>query len=173
MQNHQQALLVVLSYIIGFITAFIMFGLGDDVKDPGDHGKRIPRDTSLSYPSVLPNLHVNEEGLILGYGEEARVISAVTDESVAEPGFHVAIVNASLSPDNKYVHYCAQMDTASETCHHFIYSIKDHKNYLVKNEDGTPFVTDNEEADSLRWTGFAEVSIDDRFTNAESNWWLK
>lgn len=182
MQNHQEALLVILSYIIGFITAFIMFGLTDGGNYSEVALNQFPDDSliddermeSAVVPAVMPSLREDEEGLFVLYaGQSDEIVAAKTDEAIAKPGFYVAIITSKMSPSFEYANYCAQMDTASEACHHFIYSLEDHKTYLVKHEDGTPLVTGNDEADSLYWTGDSEVSIAGKTASADSNWVLR
>lgn len=182
MQNHQEALLVILSYIIGFITAFIMFGLADNGSYKEVHLNQLPDDSLIDdertagggFPTVMPSLREDEEGLFVQYASESdEIIAAKTSEAIAKPGFYVAIIASKLSPSTDYANYCAQMDADSEACHHFIYSLEDHKTYLVKHEDGTPLVTGNDEADSLNWTSDFEVSMNGKTASAESNWVLR
>lgn len=183
MQNHQQALIVVLSYIIGFVTAFIMFGLADNgINREEVHLNQLPDDSLVDdermvsglFPAVMPSLREDDEGLFVLYaGEPEQIVAAKTDEAIAQPGFYVAIIASKMSPSFDYANYCAQMDANSEACHHFIYSLEDHKTYLVKHENGAPLVTGNDEADSLYWTGDSEVSIAGKTASQESNWVLR
>ncbi len=184
MENHQQALLVVLSYVIGFITAFIMFGLADLGKGREEvHLNQLPEDmlpdeetVSLS-PAVMPGLHSTEEGLVVaGTGIDGRLISALTDDDVAELGFHVAIADSDdsgMSHSFSYAHYCAQMNVAEEKCQHFVYSLNDDKTYTIKNEDGSPLVTTNDEADSVTWSSDSEISMGGKTASPETMWVLR
>ena len=171
MQNHQQALIVVLSYVIGFITAFIMFGLVNDGKDIKEVSlNRLPEDMISDEEVVLEYL---EDGLFLTTNGEQHVISAQTDAEVAEPGFHVNIITSTMSPDNKYVLYCAQMDTAAGACHYFVYSVDDHKTYMVKHRDERALLANNDQAQALSWTGNSELKMLDFTASAESLWVMR
>lgn len=168
MQNHQQALIVVLSYVIGFITAFIMFGLVNDGKDIKEVSlNRLPEDMISDDEVTLEYL---EDGLFLTTKGEQQIISAQTDAEMAEPGFHVKIITSSMSPNDKYVLYCAQMDTAAEACHYFVYSIDEHKTYMVKHRDDRALLADNDQVQELSWTDNSELKMLDFTANAESRW---
>lgn len=173
MQNHQQALIVVLSYVIGFITAFIMFGLADLGKGREEvHLNQVP-ENMLSEEDVVieaPRLEETEEGLFLMANGEQQIISALTDAEEADPGFHLAISASSISPDNNYVLYCAQVNSAAEECQYFIYSSTEHMTYPIKFKDGTPLVVPNDEAEGLSWTDASKVEGRGNVASAESLW---
>lgn len=137
MQNHQQALLVVLSYIIGFITAFIMFGLGDSgkvvVEKYSEQGPRGPYSIIEPKPRLLIE---NEEGLFIEVDGEQQIISAQTDSEIAEMGFHISVIRSVMSPSLKYAYFCAQMVKDLDECQNFVYSVAEHKTYPVKDING-------------------------------------
>lgn len=175
MQNHQQALLVVLSYIIGFITAFIMFGLGDSgkvvVEKYSEQGPRGPYSVIAPKPRLLTE---NEEGLFVEVDGEQQIISAQTDSDKAELGFHVSIIHSVMSPSLKYAYYCAQMETDSDECQNFIYSVDEHKIYPIKNSTGDVSTNSTDGIFMGTWSSYEDVLyIGGQRTRADLRWELE
>ena len=161
MQNHQQALLVVLSYIIGFITAFIMFGLADDKQnEQKDNPTVFPEETvEIREKGEQPRVYETEEGLFVSYAGQERILSALTKETSAVAGFHVDILNAILSPDWGFVLYCAQMEASKDECQYFVYSLADDTTHMIKFEDGSPLVTTNDSVNRVLWSPYETPSV--------------
>jgi hypothetical protein len=172
MNNHHQALLVGLSYIIGFVTAFIMFGLTVDQGDKGQVKSSHVSDNNeaIVAESMDTELSETEEGLFFKKNGEERILSALTNDSVAETGFHVAIAAAVMSPDALYAHYCAQMDMSVDQCQHFVYSVDEDKTYMVKNAEGEMFTTAVDEAENVQWTATSELTMNGMTASGESMW---
>lgn len=173
MKNHESAILVVLSYIIGFTTAFIMFVLVDDVKN-----KKVDQvsdtdaiEADLLMPKVV-ELMETSEGLFVKSDGKERIISARTEDSEARPGFHTDIVTSSISPDSKYVHYCAEMSSDAGVCRHFVYSISEDSTYAIKNADG-PIETVSEEATTWSWSEDSSLRSGESKVDASSRWVLR
>ena len=175
MQNHHQALIVFLSYVIGFITAFIMFGLGDEpkniVQDYSEHRPTGPFTVVSPAPRLLEE---TEEGLLINLDGEQRIISASTDSEVAEPGFHVAMIHSVMSPSLKYAYFCAQIEKDSEECQNFVYSVDEHKTYPVKDSAGNISTSSTVGLLLGTWSSDEDVLfLSGQRTTAELNWILE
>ena len=128
-KQHEQAILVVLAYIIGFTTAFIAFKLAVD-----NHWSTIIVSERSGY-EMMNNLEVLVKGgnLYAQKDGKERVLSVFADRAEAADGFHYNVLVASVSPDNRFIHYCVQPTSASDTCINFIYAFDEDVIYRVKN----------------------------------------
>ncbi|OGG41811.1 hypothetical protein A2837_01190 [Candidatus Kaiserbacteria bacterium RIFCSPHIGHO2_01_FULL_46_22] len=128
-KQHEQAILVVLAYLIGFITAFIAFKLAEDNSwSPIVEAER-------SQYEMMSNLEVLVKGgnLYAARNGIEHALSVYADREEEEDGFHYSVLVASVSPDNRFVHYCVQPTATSDTCTNFIYSSEEDVIYRVKN----------------------------------------
>ena len=174
MKNHEQALLVILSYVIGFTTAFIMFALIDGDQNSGYKSSHVPEEEVPGTMEEDMGVEVMEtgEGLFVKKGGQDRIISALTDTAPAEPGFHTDIVVSSVSPDGMYVHYCAETDPASGECQHFVYSVAEDRTYMVKDGEAE-VMTPSAEAALVSWMPGSELNFSGRTANQASLWILR
>ena len=129
--RNERVAIVLTAYVIGFITAYIAFGvmqLESSVKFA-----QVPaQNTALVIASQNTDMSVEltESGLFLLQGNERTLISAASDSGLAE-GTHVDISNYSLSDDESQVYFCELPTLDSESCRPYIYSINDAVVYPV------------------------------------------
>lgn len=173
MKNHESALLVVLAYIIGFTTAFIMFVLASDGKSK-DINRVVESgsDLVLGDNAKVVELMQTSEGLFVKVDGKERIINARTDDTEAEPGFHIDLVAASVSPDGKYVHYCAEMALAADSCQNFVYSMLEDATYVVKSDD-VPVKSPSAEAANSFWSDASMLHIGASTTGPGSRWTVR
>lgn len=163
--------MVILAYVIGFTTAFIMFALVD--KDRQHKAVHLIPEENLGRVEAMERVEImeNGEGLFVKKGGEERIISALVDALPTEPGFHTDIVVASVSPDGAYVHYCAVTEVAEE-CQHFIYSVREDKTYMVKAGDAMA-VTPSAEVTTITWSGASDLNVSGQTASPASLWTLR
>lgn len=124
--KHEKVGILALSYIIGFVTAYIAFGL----ENSDYSGKQISFQDSSPVASTDTETRreigatVKADGLYALLGDKERILSAQAI-AATEPnlGYHYQIVATEVSPDGKYIYYCAQMTAESEDCYNFVYDI--------------------------------------------------
>ncbi len=128
--RHERVALVVATYVIGFVTAFIAFGvtqLEDSVTfvyvPQAAQTAAIADAMPAATASVdSPVVSLRPEGLYLVRGAEEGLISAVTAEG-GDDGLAVAITQYELSPDGSFVYFCEQSVASIDACVPFIYSL--------------------------------------------------
>lgn len=173
MKNHESAILVVLSYVIGFTTAFIMFVLADGMKDKG---MEMASDSTVEMMDASPEpemtLMETAEGLFLKTDGQERIISAHTQAAVASPGFYTDLVISSISPDDKFVHYCVEMEADSETCRHFVYSVAEDSTYMIKGPYGQ-IETPSSDASGWIWSSGSVLKFGEQTASADDRWILR
>lgn len=170
MKNHESALLVVLSYIIGFTTAFIMFVMVDSGKEVMIVDDLSPAlSDSEVIPTVEAQLMETSEGLFMRQNGQERIISAFTEEAEAQLGFYTDIAVSSVSPNGQYAHYCAVMSAEAEVCQNFVYSVPEDATYMVKDSVGQ-IETPNTEATEWTWSEDSALRFGDRVTSQDSRW---
>ena len=170
MKNHESALLVVLSYVIGFTTAFIMFVLANDTKNQIiDPAFESDLGMTQDRPASKLELMQTGDGLFVKLNGQERIISAFTSESKADVGFYTAIVSATISPDERYVHYCAEMEDGADTCRHFVYSAAEDATYMLKDA-GEQLETPDAMAVEWSWSVDSTLSDGERVAGPASRW---
>ena len=126
--KHEQALLVGLSYVIGFVTAYIAFGIQHSSTHPVDH---VAVQEIVSEARGEVQAFVDEIGLFAEVDGEAMLISARTEGLIESPGYHYAVPVAAVSPSGAFIHYCEQSLEVPTVCNHYIYDVEDHMVYPV------------------------------------------
>ena len=145
--KNQQALLVALSYIIGFTTGYIAFGL-DDL---GHGGSWKYHEEARSHSGKNASGHINqqigiavrEDGLYALIDEKERILSAqAASVSATKPGWHYKVIKTEVSPNNRFVYYCAQTSVEEDSCWHFVYVASEDVVYKVSRADGQQINSD-------------------------------
>jgi hypothetical protein len=142
--RHEKALIIVSAYVIGFITAFIAFGIS---KTATQNEEYVSFDLKTSQAEESAQVHdaisvnVGSDGLYLVTGERERLLSANRNAlsasvqlAAAEPGFFYQIVDAEASRDGSYVYYCEQLTEEAANCDPYVYVIADDTLYRVKSD---------------------------------------
>lgn len=124
--KHEKVMVLALSYVIGFVTAYIAFGLsGANYSGPQiSFQNSAPVATEGDEAKKEIGATVKADGLYALLGDKERILSAQAI-AATEPnlGYHHEIIATEVSPDGKYIYYCAQMTAESEKCYNFVYDI--------------------------------------------------
>ena len=136
-RNERVAILVV-SYIIGFVTAYVAFGL----TQLEEKFVYMPVDNTASLISALGKKEstspgvaaLTKDGLVLVKNDEARVISAqmAASEGILPDGYHTSLADYSLSPDGSHVYFCEVPAADVDVCRPYLYSVAEDTVYPVK-----------------------------------------
>lgn len=156
--RHERAALVLASYVIGFLTAFILYANVTSNDAPtsfinvpvtsvntaavANATKPAPAPNTLPIEVVTPlTVTYNEGRLEVVSGEDANLLSfnpEVTgievDTADLSQGFHFGEVEFKVSPDNNFVFFCEQQDVTNSACLGFVYDVEAETIYpVVKN----------------------------------------
>lgn len=152
--RHERAVIVAASYVIGFTSAFIAFGLNqannanyDLVVNPVENQESV---TVAPTPvrSYQASVRIESDGLVVVTENGERLLSARKNSpalaasviaSVPQPGFAEKIIEAELSRDSEYVYFCEQLVATDENCSSYVYNIDEDVIYPVI-VDGEPYV---------------------------------
>ncbi len=138
--RNEKVLLIVSAYVIGFITAYIAYGLAytphnDFVLSAAVQATTIaevePTPQVVGAVSDETSFAVTPDALTVTVNGETRLISInasqLTEEQILEvgtPGIHTAVSEVELSPDGNELYFCEQAPRET-TCTEYVYSIPD------------------------------------------------
>jgi hypothetical protein len=136
--RHEKAVIVLTSYVIGFTTAFIAFGLTTMHYSDKQMSKRAPHMQSakkVDYKEVHNNISAigtDESGLYVTIGGYNRIISgnknaleASVIASITGPGYAVKHHMPQVTEDGWFAFYCEQAEEGATDCAPFVYSLFD------------------------------------------------
>lgn len=179
--KHEKALLVGLSYTIGFTAAFISFGLPQLKSGVTDTQSYTPTAVSVAdYASegtqaatAVAALNETSVGLFINVAGEDRIISQKVDANAAGlPGAHVAVHGLAVSPDGQFAHYCEQVTEVPTECAHYIYKVSSHSIAAVKIE-GAPLRSDIASVQAS-WNAAGNLSIGEyQSVNPAEPWFVQ
>lgn len=175
MQEHEQAIITALAYVIGFTTAYIAFA---NISHPRPETAANPSrnysaavETARADDSSIAKVLTTAEGLFVLRDGKERIIS-LQSASETGPGYHRSIAAASASTDGSFVHYCAVMDD-DQHCAHFIYDVRSDTVYRV-TKSGQPLDTTIEAAAMARWEPVNKLLVDSAVSaDAETPWIMR
>lgn len=135
--RHEKAVIVLTSYVIGFTTAFITFGISamgsDDYKMETKNHSGVNR--VVEFKATHKNISAigeDELGLYVTVGNYNRIISgnkndlsASVIESISGPGYAVKQHQPTVSPDGWFAFYCEQEEEDSVECNPYVYNLFD------------------------------------------------
>lgn len=161
--RNEKVALVTVAYVIGFITAFIAFGISIPGKSTEVKINTTPHVASsveqyFEEPTVSEKLYAatsvaeDDEGLYTLVDDQKRLLSikAVNGE-IDQPGFHYEITNAIISENGAYVFFCEELSPDAETCTPYVYeTITETLHRVVL--DGELFVS-NVDTHTAVWNG--------------------
>lgn len=148
--RHEKILLVVVAYIIGFITAYIAFTVDRTdgaVEVPVAPAKAEnttpPARTPAAPEAVYQTSAVQENGAfyVVVDGERRRLsvnlagnsqASSVIDSGIG--GYYEPIINA-VSSDGRHVFYCERNTPDTDLCTAFVYSVEDELTYMLASQN--------------------------------------
>lgn len=163
--RHEQIILVILGYVIGFSTAFIFIQStsqpthtpqrieSPDVNSYGLVANASINDGSEEHSTAITSATVTNEGLFVTVDGKERIVSAgaiAEDENIA--GFHYAIPAYLISPNKDFLYYCAQSEPNDVECTSFVFSARTDSVYPVKNIATDTYVTSEVRQLFPEWT---------------------
>lgn len=126
--RHEKVLIILAAYVIGFVTAYLLFTDFDMGPQPAaiimanDISSIQMKDASVEVSVTNSGLVITREGdaQLLSANKTANKTSVAADEPVN--GFHVSILGAAVSPNEDFVYFCEQLTAESTVCEPFVYS---------------------------------------------------
>lgn len=150
-KRHEKVVIVISSYIIGFTTAFIGFGVTAIQTADVPLTSYIPQESNVEATAVTPiqknvitSISFGTDGLyavtpagniLLSVNkkvQEASVIGATRNS-----GYYFEIVDAEASRDGKFAYFCEQLMESDTTCDPYVYDLQGDLLHKVK-ENGSP-----------------------------------
>lgn len=137
--RNERVAILVLSYVIGFVTAYVAFG----ITQLQDSFVYVPVENSASVIAAVnqknnaPGLVAEtKDGLVFIKNDRARILSAqaAAEDGVLSEGYHTRIADYSLSPDGKHVYFCEVPANDIDACRPYVYSVADDTVYPFKVE---------------------------------------
>ena len=181
--RHERALVVAASYIIGFTSAFIAFGVSNIPQTPellvNSVSSQAQVVTASAKKSEATSLRFEDAGLVVVTEDLERLLSARRSSSLmanvissgAQSGFAVSIVEAEISRDGQFVYYCEQQSTDSDSCVAYVYSVVDDIIHPVQ-VDGSHY-NPKSEGHMSTWTPAGYLNLEAyRSVSANTPWVL-
>lgn len=146
--RNEKVLIIICSYVIGFTTAYIAYGIVQSTESG------VLADTAGTFaasaisapalPTAEPiSYEVADDGLYLIKDSEELLISAnagsLSEEEVADfegQGVHSEVANVTLTDDGKYLYFCETFP-GQDTCTPFVYSVDEE---VVRPQNAQPSV---------------------------------
>ncbi len=122
--RNERSLIIITTYLIGFVSAFIFFGLGEK-EELADQENNLPTITQTS--------------------------TAVTEVTADIPTDFSTKPHALTSSQNNYTFYCENEDPSATYCQGYIYSSEDKKVYPI-SIDGQPLTIGMDLLDLVKWS---------------------
>jgi len=178
--RHEKMYLILTSYIIGFVTAFIAFG----VTKTEPLTQVIVVQNEKSQTSVMPEAPVKEptslifsdEGLFAitqGYKRLLSVNKSSLGASVltttSNSGFYTNVYEAQVSPNGEFIYYCEQLDASDDSCYPYIYRVGDDTLYPLVH-DGEKYVSPIADH-AVAWTSDNLLTINGYLSENEASPW--
>lgn len=169
--RHERVVLVIVSYVIGFITAFIAYSVSTSSNEPSqpvfvvyevanEYDYKKFADESNEATEVFTEVLYQDGRLLVKRGAELLLVSLNPDEAgfpsnalAGEPqGHHVTEPTYELAPDGNKLFFCEQKSTSEDVCSSFILDVQERVVRPVKVA-GEPLRITPEEAKEAVWDG--------------------
>lgn len=168
--RHERVGILVIAYIIGFITAYIAFGLSG-ANDSSLQNPVLATSKADTYLNENPDLIINEEGLYFMKDGEKHLLSlnrqslyGNTETQDFVNGLHFDVIGATVSPDGQFVYFCEQISSEAE-CEPFIYDSKTNFLHPILLSDERKVIAINEH--EANWVDNSTLSITSYFTSQD------
>jgi len=174
--RHEKAAVTVASYVIGFITAFLLYA---NINTPNQQSyvlptipggnmaavaAAVPTDATAVVPDVAEKASLEitylDGKLEVSVGDTTNLLSfnpELSEENIDTTdiiqGYHFGELKYFLSEDKSFVFFCEQHDIEVSTCSGFVYDVKGSRIYPVI-KDGTPVDISERSANEAIWTLF-------------------
>ncbi len=171
--QYERAVTVLASYIIGFVTAFIAFGvtqLDTEVKfvaapKATQSAAVVTATNAAPAAAVVPTAPAaaaeavvmeTEVGLVY-VANGVETLLSLFDAAGGTDGIHAAITQYELSPDGQFVYFCEQGSLESAACTPFLYDVTSEVVYPL-TQGGARIALDAEVA-QLNWSANGLLSV--------------
>lgn len=170
--RNERAFIVIMAYIIGFTTAYILFGMNQT-----PNSELLTKKNSVAENTEMPKsvgTMVKPDGLYALVGDRERVLSAqvISAEQTNKLGYHEKVVVTSVSNDGRFIYYCTAPAEAGDKCFSFIYDIENDVVHRVIDETATPIVSASDSL-TVTWGDDNSLLLNNYVTvNVENPWLL-
>lgn len=169
--RHEKVSIVVASYAIGFVTAFILYG--NLSGNPAEIVNYVPDTSAAAVITATPEavaaaeaqpeantaiatytegvLQVEVNGSIRTLSHNPETSDLEADLSTFTQGYHYGEITFGLSPDNKFVFFCERHDAASSICTGYVYDIAADQIHQIA-KDGQVVTISAESVSKAEWT---------------------
>ena len=174
--RHERAAIVIASYIIGFVTAFMFAAQTTNLiadpfislptSNPASVAAAIPAEVveveseapvvaeaaaegELSYKDGQLVYAGSDGDHLLSFNPE--VADLTVDTADLSQGYHFGTLNYAASKNNQFVFFCEQQSASDETCVGYVYDTNADRIFEVASE-GETLVISTEQAANALWT---------------------
>ena len=196
--KHEKAVLVILSYVVGFTAGFITFGvtssngfakhntvmsgppvMNETVVPPMESPTEVnevmeemPVETTSTDQVMYQNgrLMANVNGASVLLSAQLATVDRESAKTFASQGVHEAIPNYVASDNGVYIYYCEQHSQA-DSCANFVYDVNAGVIHYV-TLDGVKLVTTGAVADTATWNNSSLMIDGASSISAETPWKL-
>lgn len=166
--------ILIASYVIGFITAYIAFGVIQLEKSVEFvyvpvHSTAAVIESQSDVVTTKTTLTETDLGLLLSKDGVDTYLSARSTKESATDGYHEALAEYALSLDEKFVYFCEMPTVDSESCVPFVYSTETETVYPVTiDNQRVAFAANNHAA---LWTKEGHLIIESYFSEDPTRPW--
>ncbi len=169
--RNERVLIMTVTYVIGFVTAFILFGVNQifdnssnnyaavytvnypqDLKEELAPSKATAVTSDVSFAYTGGKLVVNTAAgeLLLSYNPLVSGLPIFEDQF--GQGMHYNDIRAIASDSKSHIYFCEQQSPEADFCASYLYDVK---KSLIRPLllDGTPVTLSNANSDSVYWSG--------------------
>lgn len=170
--RHEKAAIVVASYVIGFVTAFILYGeftasstvmtvsmanenpaalavAADNIKNIKAEKSDSSESNLVSYKDGALLVTLNGIENVLSFNPEISNLKADLEEM--NQGFHYGNISYTESSDSRFVYFCERHDPTGSDCTAYVYDVDSDRIYPV-TLDGEQVTLSENESSSVIWT---------------------
>tara|TARA_B100000745_G_scaffold261530_2_gene185404 strand:+ start:1182 stop:1679 length:498 start_codon:yes stop_codon:yes gene_type:complete len=135
--RNERVVVLVVSYIIGFITAYVAFGITQLEK----RMVYLPVDNTASVIAALEQKNESpgvvaetKDGLVHIKNDEVRLLSAkmAAEDAILPDGYYTSLADYSLSPTGSHVYFCEIPADDVNVCRPYLYSVANDTVYPIK-----------------------------------------
>ncbi|MBY0538393.1 hypothetical protein K2P47_03260 [Patescibacteria group bacterium] len=192
--KHEKAVLVILSYVVGFTAGFIVFGVTQSsplesapiinvTEAPAaEMVTGVPEVSTTETPELETSdmsqqvmytggrLMANSNGASVLLSAQIQTVDPETAKDLASQGVHESLPQYLASDDGNFIYYCEQ-HSGEDTCVNFIYQVSDQSIKYV-TADGVKLRSTPMDAKAAYWEGATLVIGANRSMTPDTPWKL-
>ncbi|MEX0918213.1 MAG: hypothetical protein WDZ93_03585 [Candidatus Paceibacterota bacterium] len=178
MKRHEQIVIAVLGYIIGFVTAFIAFELTDQ-KEPMFAEKQTEQSeyglvaSANESGGIIRDVIIDNEGLFVKIGTRDRIVSASTMAPEEDfNGYHYAVSETALAEDQRLLYYCVQVHVDDGQCYSYIYNADTDTVHPVRDAETGEYVQMEIGSLDAAWKGDRTLAVNHLVSVSNETPWM-